>query len=191
MSKVPVYLRGNSILRRLPSGNVFVAEIGCFVGTLSRYLLSTRANLHLIMVDSWAATEDQPETYRVTGDRHAHQTEAECRHFRLSAKAKVHRYGTRARVLVMPSVDGAKHVDDGSLDLVFIDGDHSEFGVAADILAWQPKIKHGGWIGGHDYGMHMDGADFSGVERAVNRWAGGYRAIELDDDHTWFCRIDA
>lgn len=42
--------------------------------------------------------------------------------------------------------------EDDSLDFVYIDGDHSYEGVKKDILYYLPKIKNGGYIGGHDLG---------------------------------------
>ena len=40
--------------------------------------------------------------------------------------------------------------DDGSLDAVLIDGDHDYGPVLADIKAWWPKLKSGGYLGGDD-----------------------------------------
>lgn len=51
----------------------------------------------------------------------------------------------------MASVDAAKTYSDESLDVVFIDAGHSYEAVKADILAWYPKVKRGGYIAGHDY----------------------------------------
>jgi predicted O-methyltransferase YrrM len=39
---------------------------------------------------------------------------------------------------------------DGSVDLVFIDDDHSYQGVAWDFWAWLPKLKRGGIVAFHD-----------------------------------------
>ena len=55
------------------------------------------------------------------------------------------------RVLRMASLDAAKLIDDGSLDSVFIDADHTYRGCRDDIMAWGPKIKRGGYICGHDH----------------------------------------
>lgn len=59
----------------------------------------------------------------------------------------------------------ADAVDDGSLDFVFIDADHSEKAVWGDIARWAPKVRPGGWVGGHDY----DPRKFPGVVKAVDR----------------------
>jgi predicted O-methyltransferase YrrM len=141
------------------------------------------------MIDNWAPKEKQPQPYVATGDRHANQTADECRHYRLKAKARVHRFGGRVKVMCMNSVDGARLVEDHSLDLVFLDADHSEPGLSADIKAWISKVKPGGYIGGHDFANTNPMANFTGVERAVRSWAEKHsREIELDNDFTWFCR---
>lgn len=49
------------------------------------------------------------------------------------------------------SVEVAKEFEDGSLDLIYIDGDHSEAAVRLDFASWIPKVKPGGVISGHDY----------------------------------------
>jgi predicted O-methyltransferase YrrM len=48
------------------------------------------------------------------------------------------------------SVEAAALFDDGSLDAAFIDGSHIYPNVLADIDAYLPKIRKGGYIFGHD-----------------------------------------
>lgn len=49
------------------------------------------------------------------------------------------------------SEEAAPRVADGSLDFVYIDGNHFYPAVKQDIDLWWPKVKSGGVIGGHDY----------------------------------------
>ena len=49
------------------------------------------------------------------------------------------------------SVDAAKDYADGSLDCFFIDAAHDYESVCQDIMAWLPKVKHGGILAGHDW----------------------------------------
>lgn len=53
------------------------------------------------------------------------------------------------------SLDVVSQFDDGELDMVYIDARHDYPSVKADILAWMPKIKKGGWLTGHD--IDLDG----------------------------------
>lgn len=183
----PFELRGTPIIRRLPQ-NARMAEIGVLVGVLSEFILRRRPDVHLTMVDSWAPAEEQPECYRATGDLHARHDAARAAAHRREAEGRAKRFPGRATVMAMTSLDAAKYVPDGSLGLVFLDADHSYQGVTADLAAWAPKVKAGGYIGGHDYRNPGPGFDFSGVERAVTEWAGG-RAVEVDLNFTWFARI--
>lgn len=54
-------------------------------------------------------------------------------------------------LILQPSTAAAALVQDGWADFVFIDAGHSYGAVTADIAAWRPKVRHGGWLGGHDY----------------------------------------
>jgi predicted O-methyltransferase YrrM len=74
---------------------------------------------------------------------------------------------TSARLLTCTSEMAAKMFPDGSLDLVFIDGDHEYESVKADLQTWLPKVKPGGMISGHDYG-----GGHPGVPRAVDEVIG-------------------
>jgi hypothetical protein len=64
------------------------------------------------------------------------------------------------------SADQAVNFADGSLDAVFFDGNHTENGVYADLVAWVPKIKPGGIACGHDYPDHT-------VKKVVNKFFDG------------------
>jgi predicted O-methyltransferase YrrM len=56
------------------------------------------------------------------------------------------------------------NIEDGSLDFVFIDADHSYDSVKDDIARWAPKVRTGGWVGGHDYHPRK----WPGVVKAVD-----------------------
>jgi hypothetical protein len=66
----------------------------------------------------------------------------------------------------MDSVLASSRYEDKSLDFVFIDGSHIYEAVKADIEAWLPKVKVGGYLGGHDYGNQNE--PLNGVKQAVD-----------------------
>lgn len=74
------------------------------------------------------------------------------------------RAGVASYVEALPtsSPAAAAGFADGSIDFVWIDGDHSAAAVEADILAWWTKLKPGGIMAGHDI-------DMSGVRRSVDK----------------------
>lgn len=53
--------------------------------------------------------------------------------------------------LVMSSVTASKEFEKETVDVVFIDANHSYEAVRNDLEAWWPKIKKGGIMAGHDY----------------------------------------
>lgn len=66
------------------------------------------------------------------------------------------------RPLQLPSVEVAARFAAGTVDFVFIDGDHQAAAVMADITAWLPTLKPGGVIAGHDI-------DIPAVRQAVRQ----------------------
>ena len=58
------------------------------------------------------------------------------------------------------SLDALEIVEDGSLDLVYVDGDHRYEAVLADLKGWLPKLRAGGVMAGHDW-------SFPAVQKAL------------------------
>ena len=65
---------------------------------------------------------------------------------------KISKYKDRAKFTNISSIEYGNLILDESLDIVFIDGDHSENGVLLDLEIFYKKIKRGGLLVGHDYG---------------------------------------
>lgn len=90
-------------------------------------------------------------------------------------------YHNRMTVYLMMSHDAAKRVKDGSMDFVFVDGDHTDNHPFEDIQDWTPKVRPGGLICGHDFGHR----DFPEVERAVREHFGDDFEL-IEDDRIWY-----
>jgi|WetSurSiteA1Bulk_404760.scaffolds.fasta_scaffold11875_4 predicted O-methyltransferase YrrM len=78
--------------------------------------------------------------------------------------------------LRLPSTRAVRCIDDGELDLTFIDADHGYESVKEDIKLWMPKIRKNGILCGHDY--HQSD---SGVIRAVDELLPS-RNLETEND---------
>jgi predicted O-methyltransferase YrrM len=81
----------------------------------------------------------------------------------------------------MTSVEASKTFEDKSVDFVFIDAGHTYEEVVEDIKSWLPKVKKGGFIGGHDYYRDPPGKEQEGVHNAVHEFF-THEEIESNED---------
>lgn len=81
----------------------------------------------------------------------------------------------RVKLYDMSTDHASRKVEEGSLDFVFIDADHSYEAVRSDIDKWFHAVRAGGWLGGHDYSKKFPGV-ITAVDEAfgkrVQRWPG-------------------
>jgi hypothetical protein len=138
----------------------------------------------MILVDPWTSPE-KGSRYEQSPDAMAKQDQ---KYFDDCYEQTVEKLGDniiRTSIMRTTSRNAADLILDNSVDFVFIDADHTYEGVLEDIKAWLPKIKKGGWIGGHDYGNLPR---FPGVKKAVDE-SFPY-GVELKGDCTWFRKVD-
>jgi hypothetical protein len=87
----------------------------------------------------------------------------------------LNKFGDRFEFHRLKSFDYGRSLKDESLDVVFIDGDHSEAGVTQDLETYFPKIKKGGMLIGHDYGGFFgDKQPVVQVKPAVDKFCNKY-----------------
>jgi hypothetical protein len=149
------------------------AELGVSKGRFTTFLCSSMFDMRMLCVDLWAPQPDNlgegAETYS-TWDH-----EQSYREFKVLRDKW---FSNRVTIWRRHSVEAAKDVTDGSLDFVFIDADHSYKGCKADIEAWEPKVRVGGMVSGHDY----DPIKWPGVVKAVDEIYPGASKLP---DMTW------
>lgn len=116
-----------------------IAEIGVWRGDFSAWLFEGNPDLHLTGVDPWRA-------YGAYIDKKNDQA-------RLDEAYEVAQqvFHGRGALLRTTSQEAAKQIPDGSLDAVYIDGNHARAFVETDYRLWAPKVKRGGIVSGHDY----------------------------------------
>lgn len=115
------------------------AEIGVEEGKYSESLCKRIPNLELICVDPWLAYKSYRE--------HLDQPYID----KLYANCRKRLAPYNCKIIRATSVDGAKEVEDESLDFVYIDGNHRFEFLVADLAAWTPKVRKEGIISGHDW----------------------------------------
>lgn len=172
--------RWEELLRRLPDEPVVGAEVGVWEGKMAEKLLE-RPGLTLYMVDRWVPPEEG-DSYLTSGAAYALEPKEVYERVYVKAREVAKRFPGRAYILRGDSARTAAQFEDGSLDFVFIDGDHSYQGVARDIAAWRSKVKPGGLLSGHDYDHPKQGA----VKDAVTDLIGD---VETGANRTWFWRV--
>jgi hypothetical protein len=147
------------------------AELGVAAGENLAGVLGRCPELHMIAVDLWDAQPDNdgPEKW---ADGWNHDGNLRRTLERLKP------YQDRVRILKGKTTACANDAADSSLDFVFIDADHSEPGVRADIEAWRSKVRPGGALIFHD-------RSWPGVKNALDDLCHGWRAAR-GDCAVWF-----
>jgi glycosyltransferase involved in cell wall biosynthesis len=132
------------VAKTLPDGGKFV-EVGAWKGKSAVYLADRlddiKKTIEFSVVDTFKGDD---ETGRIN----------------VLDEFKNNRADRKITIIEGDSSDSSSLFEDGSLDGVFIDAAHDYDNAKRDIAAWIPKIKDGGFIGGHD-------ADSEGVSKAL------------------------
>lgn len=123
-------------------GYKILAEIGVLRGAFSSHLFSTNPEM-LYLIDPWKVWDK--ELYPDYTDYQ--QWKWDDLHNRIKLKFQYE----NVEILRLPSLDAARDFRDGTLDLVYIDGNHTHDYVLEDLNAWLPKIRKGGTLCGHDW----------------------------------------
>lgn len=104
------------------------AEIGVNKGIFSEIILqNTKLNL-LFCVDIWENEDIFKE-----------------------AVTRLNKFKGRYIIYRNTSILSSSLIKNNFLDFIYIDADHSLFGIYEDMKLWIPKVKIGGIISGHDY----------------------------------------
>ena len=172
--------RGRMLLSQIHAAPKIGVEIGIWKGWLSRYLLMDKS-IFLFMVDPW---KEASYSETAADDEIARYTQAQHDDAMAEALRNVADFPDRHKVLRMTSLKAAEGFEEGTLDFVFIDGDHSYEGCRSDIEAWWPKVRMNGILSGHDYRKDKD----YGVIKAVDEFCEveRIRELRLGDNYTWF-----
>jgi hypothetical protein len=121
-----------------------VAEIGVYRGRFAARMLDECPGIETyFMVDPWRSLEDWNKPANTSDDAFE----------RIFAEAmeRTRAHEGRRVVLRGTTTEVIDRVPDSSLDLAYIDGDHTLRGITIDLIRVFPKVRPGGWIGGDDF----------------------------------------
>jgi len=137
------------------NGSHFV-EVGVWKGRSASFMaveiINSNKNIKFDCVDTWEGSVEH-QNYDIISEKKLFDVFSE----------NIEPVSHIINPIRMKSLEAVNLYDDESLDFVFIDASHEYEDVKNDILAWLPKVKEGGFIGGHDYSSSWDG-----VVRAVD-----------------------
>jgi predicted O-methyltransferase YrrM len=194
------------LLPLVPSGGTYL-EVGSFFGRSLTFVGQERPDLRLISSDQWENEwQDAGETLpvgpdRERRDRYGGTYEAFLATLQehapeLFAGMKTLDIGTvmspddvlfkltmppvsRLTVLRGPSQRMLRLIPDASVDLCFLDGDHTRSGLLADIEEAKRITKPGGCISGHDFTQVSWGGDVQAAVRDAFLFKVGARGYLL------------
>jgi len=136
----------------MPPRELRAAEVGVHQANTSEALLRRFPSLRLLLVDPYHLHGTPPEGVQLIEEFYVSPR----RTFDMAVEW-LRPFRARATFALQASVEAAAWVARGSLDLVFIDGDHRRESVAQDIEAWWPRIREGGVLAGHDFAITYPG----------------------------------
>ena len=154
---------GNLLNEIKPSGKIVGVEVGFWKGDFGKMMLDLHPRLHWIAVDP----------YEEYGKKRRKQLTWDGIYNKVVAKMSVH--DKRFKFIRERSEKGVKKVPKG-VDFVWIDGSHTYDVVVKDLRLYEPKVRSGGVMSGHDY--HS-----AGVKQAVDEYVKRHkRELHLEKD---------
>ena len=149
-----------------PDDGRFV-EVGTYLGrslcSLAEVIQLSRKNISVIGIDTCRGSG--PEGWR-NKDYHGSVVQEGGGTF----AGMLHRnilecgFAEMITLIISDSVNASRMFADDSIEWVHLDARHDYESVCADIRAWLPKVKSGGWLSGDDY----DEVKWPSVVRAVS-----------------------
>jgi hypothetical protein len=138
---------------RFPEGSCFV-EVGNYLGrslcSLAEVVERSGKNFRVIGVDTCRGNGPEgrkQKDYHAAAVTQGGGTFAGALHKNILDCG----YGDAIMLIIANSVNASRLFSDSSIDWVHLDAGHDYASVKADIQAWLPKVKLGGWLSGDDY----------------------------------------
>lgn len=137
-------------------GFQYIVEVGVFDGHYAEILCQKNPTAEVCAIDCW-------QVYPGYRD---HKFKSSMDRAEAAARKRLAPY--KCEIVKEFSNIAVKSFEDGSIDSVFIDGNHKYDFVKEDIEIWAPKVRIGGIVSGHDYYVTPSGN--VGVINAVDEY---------------------
>lgn len=187
---IPKYLNSNmnraNLLQEIKSKLQTVdcaIEVGVWRGEFSVQMINALQPTQFYGVDPYCYAPDQVSA---PGPEFANQAKLD----KLANTVSSHLQSRGGELLRAPSVTAAKQFKGRTVDVVYLDGDHTYAGVARDIKAWLPKVKVGGYLCGHDYceGTTGGGYPYGTIQAVFEAFPDTEVGVTTDNPPSWYIR---
>ena len=166
---------------QIPAGGTFV-EIGVFCGKSIAHFavecVNRENNVKIYGVDTWTGMAYDERESQNLNNYIRDLPDGLYNHFLDNIKSLPEGVITPIQKL---SYEAAEDFEDESVNIIFLDADHTYEGVLKDLQAWYPKLKKGGIFSGHDYTSYPPD---DGVFRAVNQFFEN-KDIKTHSNNVW------
>ena len=134
-----------------------IAEIGVFKGEFSKFIFNELKPKKLFLIDLFVG-------YAGSGDKDGNNMQFTHLENEYQLLTEFFSKNNEVKIHKTTSIDFLNSVGDESLDLIYIDAEHTYESVSKELEISFDKIKKGGHICGHDYVSPR----FEGVVKAVD-----------------------
>ncbi len=153
--------------------NFHMAELGSYAGESSEVFLEFSVQ-KLYAIDTWAPfksnTPYNPDVAEKAFDKKISQW--------ISDGHNVHK-------MKMDTLIASQHIGDKTLDIVYVDTEHTYDGIIKNAKVWIPKLKTGGFFTGHDYSEAWPGVIRAVDELVLQYEPQGFEAFRVFQDTSW------
>lgn len=130
------------VVQRLGVRNML--ELGVWRGEFAEILLSRVAGLsRYYLLDPWQHLDEWNKPFNVDQAQFDEVFE--------EARSRTDFAADKRVFLKGRTTDVIDQIEDGSLDLAYVDGDHTLRGISIDLIAAWPKVRSGGVLAGDDF----------------------------------------
>jgi hypothetical protein len=126
-------------LKSLKGERTTMIELGCYMGESTMLFAASNIFDKIYTIEPHEGHEIFSENYGYSWELVKEQFEINTRYFDNISLISDYSHNV---------VDRFK---DNSIDFIYIDANHSYESVKQDLILYYPKVKQGGYIGGHDY----------------------------------------
>jgi hypothetical protein len=123
------------LIENINGTDLVLVEVGSFMGESMEIFAKSGKFKKIYCVDPWLNTDTTTDNV-VESEKHFDQKKL---NYDIVEKIK------------STSLDASKIFEDETIDVVYIDAEHTPEAVKKDILTWLPKLKEDGYMSGHDW----------------------------------------